>query len=476
MPPKKLFRDFSASTLQVVLNQIFGLLIFYLLSRYLDKSNFGELNWSIATLSVATTLLTLGTDILIVKRIAAGNEAGRMGGLHMSHTLLAAIVFVLGLLACRWGWPEFFKQHNLLVGVGISLLLTFLSSPFKQVANGKEAFRNFAVMTITGNMAKGLLLLVAVLLGAMSIRTVVSIYIIASLIEWLVGAGLVMRSLGTPLKPFWDVKEYKSLLLESFPQLGVLLFDSALARMDWILLGLIKGPARTAEYSFAYKIFEISRLPMLIIAPIILPKFVRYLNSGDSLPKTKKDELNLLLKFETSFAVMIPLFFNMIWTPLMGWLTAGKYGAVDAPVYLLLSLCVPLHYFNNFLWTIAFAQKQLKLTFYITILVSLLNIVLNLVLIPKWSSQGAAMAYLVSTVVQFILYKVFTDQRRLSVPILPLLASIGIAAGCMALGQILAPNPVFGVILASGAYLSIVFLSGLLHIGDFRRLKTILVH
>src|SRR5262249_8402203 len=139
------------------------------------------------------------------------------------------------------------------------------------------------------------------------------------------------------------------------------------------LLGLMKGPARTAEYSFAYKIFEISRLPMLVIAPIILPKFVRYLNSGDQLPKSKKDELNLLLKFEASLAVMIPLFFIITWTPLMGWLTAGKYGAVDAPVYLLLSLCVPLHYFNNFLWTIAFAQRQLKLTFYITTVASLLN-------------------------------------------------------------------------------------------------------
>jgi O-antigen/teichoic acid export membrane protein len=476
MPPKKLFRDLSASTLQVVLNQLFGLLIFYLLSRFLDKSNFGELNWSIATLSVVTTLLTLGTDILVVKRIASGQNARKVGGLHMSHTLLAAAFFLVAMAGCRWGWPDFFQQHDLLVGVGISLILTFLSSPFKQVANGKEAFRNFAIMSIAGNAAKGVFLLAAMAIGRFSISTVIGIYIAASVAEWITGAALVVRSTGKFLRPFWNGKQYKSLVLESFPQLGVLLFDSALARIDWILLGLIKGPARTAEYSFAYKIFEISRLPMLVIAPIILPKFVRFLNNGDSLPMDRKAELSLLLKFEAAVAVMIPIFFNITWTPLIGWLTTGKYGAVDAPIYLLLSFCVPLHYFNNILWTMAFAQKQLKLTFYITVAASLLNLVLNLVFIPRWASQGAAWAMVISTLVQFILYKVFTDQRRLPVPILPLLASIGIAAGCIYLAKTLAPNPILGVALGTGAYVLCIFLFRLLHLKDLYRLKTLLIH
>ena len=476
MPPKKLFRDLSASTFQVVLNQLFGLLIFYLLSRFLDKNNFGELNWSIATLSVITTLLTLGTDVLIVKRIASGQDAGKTGGLHMSHTLLTGVVFILALGIGHWWQPDFFRQHNLLIGVGISLLLTFLSSPFKQVANGKESFRNFAIMSLMGNAAKGIFLLGAMVMGGFSIATVVGIYIAASVAELLTGAILVITSTGKALRPFWDSKQYKSLLLESFPQLGVLLFDSALARMDWILLGLMKGPATTAEYSFAYKIFEISRLPMLVIAPIILPKFVRFLNNGEVLPKERKEELGLLLKFEAALAVMIPLFFNITWTPLIGWLTTGKYGSVDAPIYMLLSLCVPLHYFNNILWTIAFAQKQLKLTFYITIIVSLLNLGLNLVLIPRWASQGAAVAMVISTVVQFVLYKVFTDQRRLPVPILPLFVSIILAAGCIYLAKMLTSNPVIGVVISGGVYLVCIFLFRMLRLKDIYRLKSLLIH
>lgn len=475
MFPKKLFRDLSASTLQVVLNQLFGLLIFYLLSRYLDKTSFGELNWSIATLSVVTTLLTLGTDVLIVKWIASGQDAYRSGGLHMSHTLLTTFSFVVLLSVCVWIWPGFFRDHTLLVGVGISLLLTMLASPFKQVANGKEAFRNFAIMSVTGNAAKAVLLLGAVVFGVLSIRSVVLFFIVASLTEWLVGAILVIPSTGKPLRPMWDGKKYKRLLTESLPQLGVLLFDSALARMDWVLLGLIKGPATTAEYSFAYKVFEISRLPMLVIAPVILPKFIRYLDNGGSLPEKKKEEMGLLLKFEAAIAVMIPLFFNSTWTPLMGWLTAGKYGAVDAPIYGLLSLCVPLHYFNNIFWTMAFAQRQLKLTFYLTTTASLLNLILNLVLIPKWGSLGAALAYVISTATQFVLYKAFTDQRRLSVPVLPLFAGMFMAAACLWLARAVAAGPVAIALISGGAYLVLLFSFGLLHFRDLRRLKGILL-
>jgi len=474
MVPKKIFRDLSASTLQVVINQLFGLLIFYMLSRYLDKSNFGELNWSIATLSVVTIILTLGTDVLIVKRIAQGEDPGQIGGLHMTHTVMASLLFLFLLFGCRQLWPAFFEQHNLLIGVAMSLVLTFLSSPFKQIANGKEVFYNFAVMTVTANAVKAILLLAAGILGFFSIKVIIAIFIVASLIEWIVGAWLAFSSIGKPLKLKWDKDQYKALLLESLPQLGVLLFDSALARVDWILIGLMKGPATTGEYSFAYKIFEISRLPMLVIAPVILPKFVRYLNNGETLGGEKKMELSLLLKFETAISVLIPIFFNITWTPLMSWLTAGKYGSVDAPVYLLLSVCVPLHYFNNFLWTMAFAQKQLKLTFYITVVVSLLNFSLNLLLIPKFSSRGAALAFVISTLVQFVLYKVFVDQRRLPVPTVPLLFSMGLAAASIWLAKAFIADTVTALIVSTGTYLLLIFVFRLLHPRDLYRIMSIL--
>lgn len=475
MTQNKFFRDLSAATFQVVFNQLFGLLIFYLLSLYLDKNTFGELNWSLAITWVLTTVLSLGTDYLIVKRIAAGQDLHKTGGLHMTHTLLAAALFIALLLAFRAACPVFFVQHNLLTGIAASALLTFLSSPFKQIANGREAFRNFAWMSITANASRAILLLAAAIFRIFSIRTVIVIYIASSLLEWIVGAWLSFRQTGRPLKPYWARNQYKSLLTESLPQLGVLLFDSALARTDWILLGLIAGPTATAEYSFAYKMFEASRLPMLVIAPLILPKFVRYLDPSSPLSAEKKIELHTLLKFESVISVLIPVFLNITWISLVGWLTKGKYGTTDAALYMILSACVPLAYYTNFCWTLAFAQHQLKLTLYISVTVSLLNIALNLLLIPSQGAMGAAIAYLISSIVQASAYKLFVHQKKLSVPIMPLIVSMTLASACT-LGVIRSGiGPLPGVILGIGGYALLIILTKTFGFADLRQLTQVLI-
>ncbi|HTQ26910.1 MAG TPA: oligosaccharide flippase family protein [Puia sp.] len=471
---KKVVKDLSSSTLQVILNQLFGLLIFYLTSRYLQKASYGELNWSIAVVSVALTLLTLGLDLIIVKRIAAGADIARVGGVHVLHTLIGGSIFIAVLLTAKALVPDFFRTHYLLVGVGISLVITFLSSPFKQIANGKEAFIYFAIMSVTGNIVKGTMLAVCALIGVFSAKTVVGIFIFASTAELVAGVFLVFAKLNTNVKPYWNRRLYKALLLESMPQLGVMIFDSALARVDWIILGLVSGATITADYSFAYKIFEISRLPMLVIAPIILPKFVRYLSHQQSLANSKENELKLLLRFETIICVLIPIAFNIAWTPVMSTLSAGKYGAADAPIYLVLSFSVPLHYYTNFLWTMAFAQRQLKLTFYITAFVSLLNITLNLILIPRYNAMGAACAFTASTVVQFILYKLFVNQQKLAVPIIPLVVCMVLAIVASGLANAISGNFVVGSFIAILAYLALIFLCRLFNRKDLARLKLLL--
>lgn len=452
---KKILRDLSFSSIQVILNQLFGLLIFYLTSRYLDKETFGELNWSIATASVIVTLLTFGLDIIVVRRIAGGESVKRTGGLHVLHTLMGSVIFVGILFLARHFFPYFFLTHFLLTGISISLILTFLASPFRQIANGKEAFADFAIMTITGNVIKGCLLFGLVLMDILSARAVIYVFIAASLTEWIIGISLVYFRLKTPIRPYWNKTQYKSLVSESLPQLGVIVFDSALARVDWIILGIVAGSVVTAEYSFAYKIFEISRLPMLIIAPIILPKFIRYLGTDEVLSTAKKQSLRLLLRFETAVAVLIPVFFNLTWTPLMNFLSQGKYGTVNEHIYMLISLAVPLHYFTNFLWTMALAQRQIKLTFYITAAISIFNIVLNLILIPKYASGGAAVAFIASTVLQLILYKKYVNQEKLNVPVAPLLKSMGLAVLSTILAKLIFTNVIIAV--TAGILLYILF-------------------
>lgn len=122
----------------------------------------------------------------------------------------------------------------------------------------------------------------------------------------------------------------------------------------------------------------------------------------------------------------------------------------------------------------AFAQRQLKLTFYITAFVSLLNITLNLILIPRYNAMGAACAFTASTVVQFILYKLFVNQQKLAVPIIPLVVCMVLAIVASGLANAISGNFVVGSFIAILAYLALIFLCRLFNRKDLARLKLLL--
>jgi O-antigen/teichoic acid export membrane protein len=65
---------------------------------------------------------------------------------------------------------------------------------------------------------------------------------------------------------------------------------------------------------------------------------------------------------------------------------------------------MPFLYFNNFLWTINFAKGRLKMIFYVFLISFLFNLVGDMVLIPFFKAEGAAVAYLVAIIIQSVIY------------------------------------------------------------------------
>ena len=143
---KNLLKDLSASTIQFLLNYLCGLLIFFLTSRHLDKPDFGELNWSLAIFIFVTTILSLRLEQIIVRKVAAGDDASRMLTVFTIHIFFGGLLFYVLLLIGSFVFPAFFETHNLLMVLAISQLLSFFSLPFKQLANGKEKFAALAIM------------------------------------------------------------------------------------------------------------------------------------------------------------------------------------------------------------------------------------------------------------------------------------------------------------------------------------------
>src|ERR1700744_3221177 len=93
---KGFLQSLFANATQLVLNQIFGLGIFYILSTHLDKATFGQINLALAILLTIFSVLSMGVDQLIVKKIASGDDKRAMLSLFLFHVIATGfIVYVL---------------------------------------------------------------------------------------------------------------------------------------------------------------------------------------------------------------------------------------------------------------------------------------------------------------------------------------------------------------------------------------------
>ena len=95
---RKFFRDISASTLQVLVNQLLGLVVFFFLSIYLSKDHYGKLNWSLSVFMFANTFLSLRLEQIVVRKSAIEKDSSTIMSLFFAscaafrHRLLSDII------------------------------------------------------------------------------------------------------------------------------------------------------------------------------------------------------------------------------------------------------------------------------------------------------------------------------------------------------------------------------------------------
>ncbi len=424
---KKILIDISGNTIQVIATQFFGLLIFYFTSKYLSKEEFGEYNWSIALGFTIISIASLGLDLVYVKRIASGYDRVQTIGIHFFHSIVVSLLFLAIVFLSLKLFPEFKSNHPFFLIVFLNICLINIANSFKLGLNGLDSYLKLAIIAVLTNLLKFIFLIFLYITNHFYIYEIIYFFIISSVVEMILGYLFLSKLINIKIKPLYRLKEYKSFILESLPQLGVVIFDSALSRIDVILLGILTTSIITAEYSFVYKVYELSKLPILIIGPILLTRFSKIFNGKNEILESKKNAIDFLFKIELAIVMIIPIILISIWTPVVDYFTNNKYGEINEVSYWILSACVPLVCIVNFLWTLGFVQGQLKKIMYITLVVSIINIFLNLLLIHLYGGIGSAISFLISTLLQVLLYYKLINQTQIQLNLKSCLITFSIA-------------------------------------------------
>jgi O-antigen/teichoic acid export membrane protein len=469
----KLLGKIFSSGLQAISVQILGGIFFYFISIYISKNDFGIISWTNAVSVFLTTVLGFGLEQVVVRRIAASRGSDWSATVFFVHSITAFIVTFLFLLLLNSIVKSQAGIYKQLTWFFLAQGLIFIGVPLKQFLNAKEQFTPYGVISVISNVCKIAAAWLLVTEGRLYINTVLIILICTATFEL---CSLIIYLIAKTSFSFkFHFNAYTKLLKESSAQYISVIFDISLSRMDWILLGMMTTSSVLADYSFAYRAYELARLPMLIIAPIILPGFARLLSLNSKVDIGYQKYINSFNIVEIFFAAAIPLILNILWVPLLTLITHGKYGESNSWQFLILSLCIPLQFFINLLWSLSFAAKKYKSVSYITVVCAITNIILNLILITRLGGLGAAIAFFSTTLLQAGLYYRLVCKEIMPVSLRPIIVFTTEAVVIYFISTRLNVHFLIQLVIAVVLYLIITVLSKQIskqHIYNFKHLLT----
>jgi O-antigen/teichoic acid export membrane protein len=205
----------------------------------------------------------------------------------------------------------------------------------------------------------------------------------------------------------------------------------------------------------------------LVIAPILIPRFTKLFQQQN----IRANNLKFLIRIELIIAAFIVLLLNSYWAPVIDSLTAGKYGAVNIKTIFILSLCMPLLYVNNFLWTIYFVQGRLKMILNAFILTLLVNVTGDILLIPYYKNEGAAFAFLLSCLAQTLFFLNKNEIAELKTIWQPLVICTGCALISGVIAKLLFADNWLSILFSVIFYMILLLLSAQIRISDRKKLS-----
>jgi len=211
----------------------------------------------------------------------------------------------------------------------------------------------------------------------------------AYLITMLICFVIVLRKSRFPKFRF-DRLFFMIVLRKSFPFALLVLLMSVYTRIDQVMIEYLLRPEGTAQvyiYYHGFRLFDAAYQFAMLFAVLLLPMFSKMISEKYSIHELTR--LSSLLLFIPSIALAVgSMFYQEEIMILMGY----DYVNASAPIF-----CLLMYAFLGMAGTIIFgtlltANGNLKILNITSAIAVVINITLNIILIPKYMAFGAAMS------------------------------------------------------------------------------------
>jgi O-antigen/teichoic acid export membrane protein len=409
------FQKYLKNTGWMFGGRMFSLIISFFvgayIARYLGPSNYGLLNYVISFVGLFAFLTSFGIDSIVSREIIKDHGLkDKIIGASFFLKLIGAVFTILVIVVVSL----FTAQDNFT----LLLIWLFSLSYIPQAFNIIETYFQTQVLSkkvvraqIIANLISTAFKLLVIFLNK-GIFWLLFVYVAEASIV----AILLLSSFNSSGQSFRNWRFNKqialSLLKDSWPLMLSSVAMGIYLKIDQVIIKNMLGNESVGLYAVAVKLSEVWFFIPIMICTSILPALINAKKTSEEFFNVRLSKLYSLM-FWLAFIIALPIsiFSKQIIYILFGSAYVGAALTLSVYVWCGISFFLGVAV-NNFL----LSQNLTKISFYTTAFGAIINIVLNIMLIPIWGILGSAIATLFSyTFVTFsiILFKESRPQIRM---------------------------------------------------------------
>jgi len=471
-----------------VVTRITSFVIYILVGRYLGTFALGQISLALSIFYTFQLFAVAGLKILIVREVA--KDEGKVGEFFVNSSfmvsissllslgIVVALTYLLGyhqqyppLLASENGLPNYVQLSTAMVIIltCLSLLPFALSQICEGVFQGMQHMTFIAYVNVPANVVR-IALIVALITSGHGLYAVLLVLLISHILVLMAMWALLWSKIIQP-KLHFDFSFINFLFRQSLTFLGIDMVVAITSSLYLILLSYFLNETSVGLYSSALQLvtpfFVISQSIVVSTFPILCQHFEDKNRNG--MVRMIHNLLEILMVIFLPSIILV--FFYAEWG--LNFVYGGEDFSAAGIVLRIIIIMTLIRSMTNVIGAVLLASLLERVTFRIVITELILNLVVGVVLIPRYGLNGAAWGSLIVMAIIFVQHLIPVVGIIKGISILGLVwkASIASVAMLIFLNLHIFTYPIFDILSAGILYLVVLAVLIVMKYGSLEKVR-----
>jgi len=358
--------------------------------RYLGPKEYGQLNLANSLTATAGILVNFGLSTILTRDLSGNLEAASR---YLSNIFTLKLLLGLAYLLILVSMSGFYGDGiwtTILLLYGVFFLLQDFTALLAAFFVAEERMEKIFILDIVHNAGAILAALLVIRFG-LGLGELVVGYVLAGGLGTMMAYFILVKGKARVF-PSFETGFLGNILKQSLPLFGSIALSTVYMNADTLMIGKFLGEEAVGYYQAAYKIFFVFQ-SVNLICTAVFPRLAMYTKAGND------HAVRLLNWSALGFAALVlmpaALLIALLAEPIVLWV----YGSRMIPSAIALQWLVwagAANFLKVYAGNLVIARNQQRYLFYAAAGALMLNVVLNLYLIPRFSFPGAAAALVAS--------------------------------------------------------------------------------